>query len=112
MPYKIVQTVEKGKKTLVVIPSLWENEGKLWWPPRNIQFKVMKDEQSKPGNDWKLMKCILKRSNILTYQQADSELSFMEENSDTDVNDNDTTIQLRETSQNFDVLAENLVSHF
>ncbi|PZC70365.1 hypothetical protein B5X24_HaOG202060 [Helicoverpa armigera] len=114
MTYKIVQTIERGRKSLVIVPSFWEDKGKLWWPPKKTLFKLMKDDQSEPSKDWKLMKCTLKRNNIQTYQLADDELSAMEENSDTDVQDT-VVVEPRETvdlpSQgeiNFELLANNL----
>ncbi|KAJ8729031.1 hypothetical protein PYW07_006727 [Mythimna separata] len=114
MPYKIVQTIERGKTILVIVPSLWEENGNLWWPPKKTQYKLMKDEQSKPDKkEWKLMDCILKRNNILTYQQAEAELSIMEDNSDTDVNDTGmvaprTTVVQDHEEMKFEVMANKL----
>lgn len=88
MPYKIVQTRERGETKLAVVPTSWEKNGKLWWPPKKIECRLTKDEQSKPDKkEWTLMDCVLKRNNIRTYQLAEAELLIIEENSDTDVND-------------------------
>lgn len=117
MPYKIVQTREKGQTKLAIIPTSWEKNGKLWWPPKKLEYRLTKDEQSKPDKkEWTLMDCILKRNNIQTYEHANAELLTMEENSDTDFNDtymvapHTTENQNREAS--FEVMANKLVSFF
>lgn len=120
MPYKIVQTLERGKLRLSIVPSSWEDKGNLWWPPKKILEKSIRDDQSKPTKDWKLMNCILKRNNIPTYQQADNELSIMEQNSDTDVQDNvaaadhpcETVTYADQDEINFEILANNLVRYY
>ncbi|KAL4714559.1 hypothetical protein ACJJTC_006605 [Scirpophaga incertulas] len=115
MPYKIVQTIERGKTILVIVPYLWEENGNLWWPPKKTQCKLIKDEQSKPDQkEWRLMGCILKRNNIRTYQLAEAELSLMEENSDTDVNDagmnaSRTTLVQNQEVMKFETIANNLI---
>lgn len=117
MPYKIVQTREKGQTILVIIPSLWEKNGSLWWPPKKTQNKLIKDEQSKPDKtEWKLMDCILKRNNLRTYQLAEAELSIMEGNSDTDLNDTvdmaaPPTTLVHDQELNYELMANNLVRY-
>lgn len=116
MPFKIIQTTERGKAILCVVPSLWEAKGVLWWPPKKMPYKkIIKDELSKPNKkEWRLMSCILKRDNIRTYELAEAELAIMETNSDTDVNDNEprvAVVQNKDDSK-FELLANKLVRSF
>lgn len=121
MPFKIIQTNENQRKMLVIVPSMWEENGHLWWPPKNTtKYKtLMKDELSRPEkNQWKLMDCTLKRNNIRTYDLAEAELSIMEEKSDTDVNDMLLTGMVRPVStvaneelMEYELITNNLVSY-
>lgn len=45
MPYKIVQTIERGKAVLVAVPQQWEQDGILYWPRKNSE-KCKKIENS------------------------------------------------------------------
>lgn len=122
MPYKIVQTIEGGVATLSVVPALWETRGLLRWPPRSTKYpmKLLKDENSRPGPGWDTLKCTLKRNNIRTYEDANSELTFMEQNTDTDNQENEymscpvtsEPCQAKRNEVNFEAMAENLVSFF
>ena len=91
MPFKIVQTIEEGVATLSVVPALWEAQGRLRWPPRTTKYPIqlVKHENSRPGPGWDTLKCTLKRNNIRTYEDANSELTLMEQNMDTDNEEND-----------------------
>ncbi|XP_063635192.1 uncharacterized protein LOC134805937 [Cydia splendana] len=88
MPFKIVQTLERGGYRLTVVPSLWESNNILRWPPKSKNIlRVIKDESSKPGTDWEKMKCNVKRRQLSSYAQAEMELEIMERQSETDVNE-------------------------
>lgn len=65
-----------------------------------------------PIKKWILMGCILKRTNIRSYQLAEAELSIMEENSDTDMDGNRTTLVQNQELINFEAIANKLVSYF
>lgn len=88
MPFKIVSTSEPDGDRLSSVPSLWEYNGILSWPPKNKNIlKLIKEERSKPSPDWKKMNCDLKRQNLFSYTQAEIELESIERYSDTDVNE-------------------------
>lgn len=88
MLFKIVSTSEPDGDRLCIVPSLWEFNGILSWPPKNKNILMLiKEERSKPSPDWKKMNCDLKRQNLFTYAQAEIELESFERYSDTDVNE-------------------------
>ena len=67
MSFKIVSTIEKGDCMVSAVPSMWERNGILLWPPTNrkIQFEELRqDKFSKPSNNWIKYECQLKASNI------------------------------------------------
>lgn len=88
--YKIVQTIENDVPVLSVVAASWENGGILTWPPPNNKaiIKALKrDAMVQPGNvdnGWTIHDCEVKRSFIPTYIQAQTELSIMSDQSDTD----------------------------
>ncbi|XP_047028718.1 uncharacterized protein LOC124636601 [Helicoverpa zea] len=90
MSFKIVQTIEYGVQKLTVVPTLWESNGIVRWPPKTVKFasKLIKDGNSRPGPEWSSFKCVLKRNCIPTFEEANKELYQMELNTDTDY-DND-----------------------
>ncbi|KAF5299364.1 hypothetical protein FQR65_LT19520 [Abscondita terminalis] len=50
--FKIVQTIEKGALLLSVVPSKWENNGKLWYPPSKMSSrKLFQNCTQPPGTD-------------------------------------------------------------
>lgn len=57
--WKIVETLEKGKLHLTVIPYQWEVNGKLFWP-RAKSDTLINDSNSVPGEKWFEMSCKLK----------------------------------------------------
>lgn len=86
MPFKIVQTIENSKICLAVVPSGWEKDGTLYWPNKSrlLTYKMQKQEHCLPVyTEWEKCACIKKRE-FLTFQEAETECSRMEENSDTD----------------------------
>ncbi|CAG9790287.1 unnamed protein product [Diatraea saccharalis] len=86
--------------------------GVLRWPKKAIVNKLIKDENSRPGADWTSMSCTLKRNDLRSYKEADDELSNMERNTDTEVEEAGGDVNMGLTRQliNFDELAENLRS--
>ncbi|XP_062554531.1 uncharacterized protein LOC134219712 [Armigeres subalbatus] len=88
MPFKIVQTVEKGELCLSVVPSKWEEDGILHWPKKSVVARLCHDENSVPESNWEKLNCVLKRQN-LTYAGAYQELERMESIPDTEADENE-----------------------
>lgn len=88
MTFKIVQIIEKGRLLLWTVPSPWENNGKLKYPNKND--KLRRDPTSIPKDNWKSVDCIVKRSNISSFQSAESVIKTMSDVSDTEA-ENDST---------------------
>lgn len=86
MPYKIVQTIERGETCLTVIPSGWEENGILHWPKKNAVAKLSLEEFSRPSPKWERINCVKKRE-FKTRAEAESELEKMECVSDTEADD-------------------------
>ncbi|XP_049693944.2 uncharacterized protein LOC126054091 isoform X3 [Helicoverpa armigera] len=87
MPFKIVQTIEKGNIVLTCVPHQWESDGVLYWPRKQTQSqtsKLQKDEGSWPDESWEKINCAVKRRSIKTYQNAIHEIDIMSNNSDTE----------------------------
>lgn len=81
-----MQTVENGKPSLSTVPSLWENNGKLKWPPKKLQSMALKNNMQ-PGalaDGWQEFDCLVKRANIASYREGIAEMRRMGERSDTD----------------------------
>lgn len=86
--FKIVQTRERNRTLLSIVPHLWEKDNKLYWPNageiKRKDFEVlMKDGNSAPLSNWKLYPCRRKKEN-LTYDQACHFTKIMSDQSDTD----------------------------
>lgn len=99
VPYfKVVQTSSKGKFELCAVPSAWECNGILKWPPMdnnkkatiNAITKLMQNASSVPGQNWKEFRCVLKRTNLLTMEDAEAQIDAMTNESDTSSNESDT----------------------
>lgn len=97
--FKIVQTSNKGKFELCAIPSAWEQNGTLKWPPIDSKkskaalkatAKLLEDANSVPRSDWREFKCVLKRTNIPTSEVAEAEIDVMMRESDTSCNESHT----------------------
>lgn len=83
MSFKIVETMEKGKYVLTTVPKSWENQGHLRWPKLKSE-KLRRDPYSTPEDNWRSMSCVVKRINIMSFEEAESELRAMSDVSDTD----------------------------
>lgn len=83
MPYKIVETQEKGKKTLFYVPNDWENNNTLHWPKFKVET-LMAIEDSHPDASWSTMKCRVKRTGLVSITSAEEELAKMCAKSDTE----------------------------
>ncbi|CAG9760293.1 unnamed protein product [Ceutorhynchus assimilis] len=89
MSFKIVQTREPGHKlpSLSIVPSAWEKDGTLFWPPakkKGLLFKIIRDGNSRPETDWVPQPCTKKRQTFLSYEAADLELTAMQTKSDSE----------------------------
>lgn len=81
--FKIVQTTERGKPQLCIVPAAWERNGTLYWPRKKAE-KLVIDGSSIPGDDWFEMTCVVKRTKLKTLAAAETELEEMLECDDTD----------------------------
>lgn len=88
MPYKIVQTLEGKKIKLMTCPSGWEKNNVLHYP-KTALFRYLYDENSTPEPHWNVLMCIVKRSNIISYDEGEKIVAEMSKHSDTDdIDDN------------------------
>lgn len=78
MPFKVVQTVEKGQQMLCVVPSLWEKGGTLYWPSNRSRNFKDDSTQNKPDATFKKYQCVVKRDGVDTYQLAEQMMKRME----------------------------------
>lgn len=83
MPYKIVETVEKGKCKLFLVPNNWEQNNILHWPKWKVET-LLAAEDSYPDASWHNMKCQVKRTGLLLIANAEAELVKMCQKSDTE----------------------------
>lgn len=90
MPFKIVQTIEKGAKYLTVVPSKWENGGVCYFPRRGLTEKQTV-ENSVPEKDFLQYQSILKRDNLQSFNEANAILDIILQQSDTDNEDRDVS---------------------
>lgn len=86
MPFKIVQTIERGETCLTVVPSGWEKSGTLHWPKKNAVAKLSLEEFSMPSPKWERIDCVKKRE-FKTRAEAENEVDRMESVSDTEADD-------------------------
>lgn len=111
MPFKVVQTFEGNKIKLLTVPSGWESNNVLRYPNKCIT-KYAKDENSTPTPDWEVIKCKVKRKNVLSYKAGENLVTEMMKHSDTeedvhnDINNtqrrrlqNKTTLDLNSVAQ-------------
>lgn len=83
MPFKIIQTKERGKFILSIIPDKWEQNRILHWPKRRVE-DLLEQESSCPDDSWLTMKCQVKRTGLISKQSAEAELANMLQESDTE----------------------------
>lgn len=68
--FKIVETIEKARKELTIIPSAWECNGQLFWP-RLRADKLVQISDSIPEDNWFTMPCKVKRNYLINYEVAE-----------------------------------------
>ncbi|KAB0805303.1 hypothetical protein PPYR_02273 [Photinus pyralis] len=90
MPFKIVQTVEPGRRvpSLSVVPAAWEQGNILYWPnSKKLSFikTLIEDGDSQPQEGWLVQDCVKKRDNLLSYAAAELEVEEMTRCTDSDV---------------------------
>lgn len=83
MPFKVVQTMERGRLRLTAVPDRWERDGMLFWP-KNKQDKLRRVENCDPDQTWTPINCIVKRNNLRTFKDAENEIDAMSDRSDTE----------------------------
>lgn len=86
--YKIVETIEHDEALLSIAPAMWENDGKLMWPPSGKvpTKKLKKTPLIPPGtaeDGWTELDCTVERSYIPTYIQAQNVMREMSDKSGT-----------------------------
>lgn len=82
LSYKIVQTIENGQTYLSTVPSTWESNGNLKWPPKKFFAKALRNYLP-PESDWTEFQCTLKQKD-LSSDQATEMMKAMSRKSDTD----------------------------
>lgn len=97
MPFKVVQTMERGRLRLTAVPDQWEQNGTLFWP-KNKQEKLRRQENCNPDQTWTTINCIVKRTNLRTFKDAENEIDAMSDRSDTET-DNEHRFQTKKPSQ-------------
>lgn len=90
MPFKIVQTTEKGTKYLTVVPSKWEMDGVCSFPKNGLTSK-QKVENSLPDETCLRLNSILKRDNIESFAEASAIVDILVQQSDTDNEERDVS---------------------
>lgn len=108
--------MEKGRPRLSVVPSVWEENGKLFWPHEKKvknRARLIRDETSFPSPSWNILDCVVKRNNLSTYTDAEKELEIMENHTDTD-NEPTATVTYKQPAvalpaYNFEDMVQNLV---
>lgn len=109
MPFKIVQTIEKGNAVLSCVPQEWERDGILYWP-RKQQYRLQREEPSQPDEHWQQFNCILKRQNVQSYRDGINEIDIMSNDSETDDNNAEVVKKARNCveipQQSFNTIAE------
>lgn len=106
-------TRRRGRVELSTVPASWETRGKLRWPKRNGDV-LSKNANVFPQRDWTTSDCILKRSNFLSYEDAEEELNRMldrTDTEDTDVEERQQAVRSISQHRNFNDMAEFLVSN-
>lgn len=84
MTFKIVQTVENGRKLLTIVPHHWEQMGTLFWPRKSTVNAQDDSDSNKPDDKAHKYRCIVKRQNLQTYDEAENILDVMQQQSDSD----------------------------
>lgn len=108
MPFKVVQTMERGRLRLTAVPDRWEQNGILFWP-KTKQEKLRRQENCDPDSTWTTINCIVKRTNLRTFKDAENEIDIMSDRSDTET-DNEHRFQTKNVElTDFNKMAQELV---
>lgn len=91
MTFKIVQTIEKGKPKLSIVPHHWETAGVLFWPKSAGRNTNDDSDNNRPDKSFQHFNCVLKRSQIPSYRAAEEMVCIMQNESDTDDVDRDVS---------------------
>lgn len=73
MFYSIVSTKENNVINISCVPNLWIQNNKLWWPPIGTKEKKINKLRANccaPEPHWRKMKCNIKCTDILTYEDG------------------------------------------
>lgn len=68
--FKVVKTVEDGEIFICAVPSTWEMNSILSWPPGLNIEKLRSNPLSKPRSSWRQISCTVKRDCIQTFGEA------------------------------------------
>lgn len=88
--FKIIETIEKGERKIAAVPSGWESNGELMWPPPNKLNKLIKNASRPPGTiqeGWKKFSCVVVQSNINSMYEARDRLRNMSDFTETSGNE-------------------------
>ncbi|XP_055915887.1 uncharacterized protein LOC129948829 [Eupeodes corollae] len=95
MSFKIIQELNNRNQTvLTIIPSSFEQNGVYWFPPSNWSTKklnnIIKNPYAKPDKSfWEARPCVVKKSNILTFAQAEEHEDALLDKNITEADDAD-----------------------
>lgn len=70
--FKVVVTLDSNnEKSFCAVPSQWEENGIIYWPPKDLLCKVRCNPHSVPNkNEWEAEECLVKMNNIITFREA------------------------------------------
>ncbi|XP_061716896.1 uncharacterized protein LOC133524770 [Cydia pomonella] len=116
MPFKVIQTMERGCLRLTTVPEQWEKNGTLFWPKTNAE-KLRRRENCYPDPTWRTFNCILKRSHLPIFKDAENQIDAMSDRSDTETeneyrnNSLSVTTQREPLAHSFNKMAQELVEN-
>ncbi|KYM96524.1 hypothetical protein ALC62_12817 [Cyphomyrmex costatus] len=63
--------MEDDELNLCVVPESWEKDGFLFWPPGRKGMNLRKNDSISPDfTNWSKQKCVVKRKNFTTFEDA------------------------------------------
>ncbi|CAG9790335.1 unnamed protein product [Diatraea saccharalis] len=116
MPFKVMQTMERGCLRLTTVPEQWEKNCILLWPKTNAE-KLRRRENCYPDPTWTAFNCILKRNHLRSFKDAENQIDAMSNRSDTETENEyrnkslSATTQREPLSQSFNKMAQELVEN-